>query len=152
MKPLRWHAAPGAALVAVTLALVTACGKPAETVAPAPPPAASAGASAAAQVENRLVALLQGAEIQAETDAQRAELRRALQDLRDKPPAELAAARYAGADGQPGQRSLEEILRAHLVPDRPVAIDLDALVAGRAESGGRRALDDTLARIGATAR
>ena len=135
----------GLALLAALL--FAACGRP----APAPAPAAPT-ASTPELRSDALVRLLRGAEIQAETDAQRAELRRALQDLRDRPPAELAALRYAGADGTPGQRSLAEVLRAHLVPAQPMAVEIDALVAGRAGADGRAALDETIARIGAPAK
>lgn len=139
--------------VAAALALLAACSPRTDAVPPAAPSAAApaAPASAVPAADNRLVQWLQGAEIQAETDAQRAELRRALQDLRDKPPAELAAARYAGPDGTPGQRGLAELLRAHVVPARPVELVLDELVAGRAGAEGRAALDATIARVGAPA-
>jgi hypothetical protein len=139
--------------LAAALALLAACSPRTD---PAPPAASiaapAAPASALPAADNRLVQLLQGAEIQAETDAQRAELRRALQDLRDKPPAELAAARYAGLDGTPGQRSLAEVLRAHVVPAQPVEMLLDELIAGREGAAGRAALDATIARVGAPAK
>lgn len=123
----------------------------------APEPAASDAAAelvvAAPQARgDSVVRLLRNAELQTETDTQRAELRRALQDLRDLPPAELRAARYAGPDGTPGQRSLAEVLRAHVVPAQPAAIDIDALVAARAAPEGRALLDETIARIGAPAK
>lgn len=133
--------------------LLAACGRngdgaghAAPQVPPAPPE------RAAPAQENRLVRLLHAAEIQAETDEQRAELRRALQDLRDKPRPALDLARYAAADGQPDQRRLLEVLRAHVVPPAPVELDLDALVAGRDEPAGRAALDDTIARLGPASR
>lgn len=132
--------------VAAVLALLAACSPRSD---PAPP---TAPASALQAADNRLVQLLQGAEIQAETDAQRAELRRALQDLRDKPPAELAAARYAGPDGTPGQRSLAELLRAHVVPAQPAEMVLEDLIAGREAAAGRAALDAAIARVGAPGR
>lgn len=136
----RW----GGLLLAALLA--AACGERPAPVAAAP------AASAPEATADALVQWLSGAELQAETDAQRAELRRALQDLRDRPLAELQAARYAGADGTPGQRSLVELLRAHVLPARPVAVDLEALVAARAAPAGRALLDETIARIGAPAK
>ncbi|MCW5665737.1 MAG: hypothetical protein KIT35_18055 [Piscinibacter sp.] len=137
-------------LVAWGLALLlAACG---DRAAAPPAPAASAASSQARAQADALVALLRGAEIQAETDAQRAELRRALQDLRDRPLAELQGARYAGPDGTPGQRGLADLLRAHLVPAQPAAIELEALVAARAVPEARALLDETIARIGAAAK
>ena len=73
--------------------------------------------------ENPPVALaryLDQAEIQAETDEQRAVLRQALDDMLRQPPERLRSARY-GAE----QRTLPELLRAHLVPADPVAVEDD---------------------------
>ena len=114
--------------------------------APASAPAAAAVAPPA-QAAEALVAYLRGAEIQAETDAQREVLRRALRDLASLPPAELRAARYPGADGRPGERDLAQVLRAHLVPASPRGVDLDELLAGRDSEAGRAALRETLARL-----
>jgi len=148
---------------ALAVGVLAACGErpassrvapPASTVA-APAgvsgPASAASAIAAAQTGAALVAYLQGAEIQAETDAQRDVLRRALRDLASLPPAELRAARYPSSDGRPAQRDVVQVLRSHLVPARPQAVDLDALLVGRESEAGRAALGETLARVGAPA-
>lgn len=139
------------ATVAASTSLVSGCG---DRQVPAQTQSASAALPQDAETATpaALASLLRGAELQAETDTQRAELRRALQDLRDLSPAELQAARYAGPDGTPGQRSLAEVLRAHVVPAQPAAIDIDALVAARAAPEGRALLDETIARIGAPAK
>jgi hypothetical protein len=145
---------------ALALGVLAACGErptssrvapPASTVAApaaASGPASTASAIAAAQAGAALVAYLQGAEIQAETDAQRDVLRRALRDLASLPAAELRAARYPASDGRPGQRDVVQVLRGHLVPATSQGIDLDELLAGRESEAGRSALGETLARLG----
>lgn len=90
-------------------------------------PAVTASESAAAAV----AAYLTDAELQAETDAQRQELRRALTDLLERPPSALATARYAAPDGMPGQRDLAAVLRGHLVPRSPRPLNLEMLLAAQ---------------------
>jgi hypothetical protein len=85
--------------------------------------AVSASLLAISCAENPPVALAQyldQAEIQAETDEQRAALRQALDDMLRQPPEQLRTARY-GVE----QRTLPELLRAHLVPAGPVAVEDD---------------------------
>lgn len=116
--------------------------------ASAPDSAASAAsAAAAAESDNALVAYLQDAEIQAETDAQRSELRRALNDLQALPAAELRMARYAGADGRASQRDIVQVLHAHVVPTAPRSLDMTRLLEDRESAAGRAALRDTLAQL-----
>lgn len=107
---------------------------------------AAAAASAAASA-NTLVGYLRGAEIQAETDAQRDTLRQALRDLQTLPAGELRTARYAGADGQPAQRNLVQVLRAHVVPPAPQGLELEPLLTDRETEAGRAVLRETLAKL-----
>jgi len=65
-----------------------------------------------------LARYLEHAEIQAETDAQRATLGRAFDDMLQLQPEKLRAARYG-----PDRSTLPALLRAHLVPSEPVAVD-----------------------------
>lgn len=91
------------------------------------PPTVTASETAATAV----AAYLADAELQAETDAQRQELRRALTDLLERPASALAASRYAAPDGTPGQRDLAAVLRGHLVPRSPRPLDLQTLLAAQ---------------------
>ena len=65
-----------------------------------------------------LARYLEHAEIQAETDAQRATLGRAFDDMLQLQPEKLRTARYG-----PNQSTLPALLRAHLVPSEPVAVE-----------------------------
>lgn len=62
---------------------------------------------------------LDGAELQAETDAQKKNLRRGFDDLATQPPASLRARRYADYQGTPDRWDLPELLKHHLVPREP---------------------------------
>jgi hypothetical protein len=90
--------------------------------APSSPEVAPASAPEPNDATNSVVAYLSGAEIQAETDAQRAELRAAFRDMLALSAAELQARRYAGHDGQPGALTLVQLLTAHVVPPTPQAL------------------------------
>jgi hypothetical protein len=141
---MRARLSNGAAWLAAMLVL-GACG---ERSATPPAPAASAvSAASAPQADSEIAAYLRGAEIQAETDAQRRELQRALADLLAKPADELRAARYAGPQGEPGQRDLAQVLRAHLVPSRPSSVVLDTWLAERTRPDAQAALRDKLAEL-----
>jgi len=129
----------GALLLASALA-VAACGER-SPAPPAPVPAASAVQASG------LATWLRGAEVQAETDAQRRELRRALADLATKPVGELRALRYAGPGGEPGQRDLVQVLRAHLLPGAGVPLDAERLLSDAAQPDARAALHDKMAEI-----
>jgi hypothetical protein len=80
------------------------------------------------------------AEVQAETDMQHAELRRALTDLLNMGDAELRAARYAGFSGEPGQRDLVKLLHGHVVPASPETLTMDLVLAMRASPQARAAV------------
>jgi hypothetical protein len=69
-----------------------------------------------------LARYLEHAEIQAETDAQRATLGRAFDDMLQLQPEKLRTARYG-----PDQSNLPALLRAHLVPCAPVAAEDDVV-------------------------
>lgn len=71
---------------------------------------------------NSVAEYIADAEIQAETDGQRAELRKALSDMLMLTAADLQTRRYADYNGTKGARSLVELLNAHLVPAKPQAI------------------------------
>lgn len=90
-------------LVLALFALAPACGTSAPPVPAAPPP-------------NPIVTYLRGAELQAEDDAQRANIHRALEDLAALPAAELRARRYADYQGTPDAWDLPRVLRSHFVP------------------------------------
>ncbi|WP_077033023.1 hypothetical protein [Pelomonas sp. KK5] len=96
-------------------------------------------------------AYLQGAEIQVENEAQRAELRRGLTDLLDKPASELRQARYAAADGEPARRDLVQLLRGHLVPAQATPLDAEALYADKDRPDVRAAVLQLMGRIDAAA-
>lgn len=68
--------------------------------------------------EVALARYLEHAEIQAETDTQRATLSQAFEDMLRLEPENLRTARYG-----PEQRTLAALLRAHLVPSEPVAVE-----------------------------
>jgi hypothetical protein len=72
---------------------------------------------------NQVVECLAGAERQAETDEQRQEILRALEDLGTLDPATLKQRRYADYDNTPGQWTLVQVLRKYFVPQKPCAID-----------------------------
>lgn len=87
-----------------------------------PVPETQQAMTPSATAANSVVDYFAEAEIQAETDEQRAELRRALADMLALTVAELQTRRYADYDGTKGVRSLPELLSAHLVPTRPQVI------------------------------
>jgi serine protease inhibitor len=75
---------------------------------------------------NSVVQYLQGAELQAETDAQRMEIRRALQDMQHPERNQgtwLRLQRYADYQGKPGQWSAVRLLENYFVPSRPLSLD-----------------------------
>lgn len=72
---------------------------------------------------NQVVLCLDGAERQSETDEQRQEILRALEDLRALDPATLKRRRYADYDNTPGRWTLVELLRKYFVPRKPCSID-----------------------------
>lgn len=110
-----------AILVLFSFALV-ACERQAPGPIKLPKPAATAPAATTPVAANSVVEYFAGAEIQAETDEQRAELRRAFADMLELSPDELQARRYAGFDGTKSARTLPELLSAHVVPTKPQAL------------------------------
>lgn len=79
---------------------------------------------------------LEGAEIQAETDAQRAVLAQALEDMATLQAEGLRGKRYG-----PDQKPLAALLRAHLVPAGPVAVEDDQFVTQAGEPEVRAAVE-----------
>jgi len=72
---------------------------------------------------NSVAAFLQNAERQAETDEQRREIQRALQDMLDKPASELKGLRYAEYAGEANKWSITQLLEHYFVPNPPAALD-----------------------------
>jgi hypothetical protein len=118
----------------------------AATTATATPPAPASSAI----VGSAVVDYFAKAEVQAETDMQRAELRRALTDLLNMGDAELRAARYASFSGQPGQRDLVKLLHGHVVPASPETLTMDLVLATRASPQARAAVKGLLDGLDAT--
>lgn len=86
-----------------------------------------AGIPAESQKPNQVVLYLDGAERQAETDEQRQEILRALEDLRSLDPTALRQRRYADYENRPGQWTLVQLLQRYFVPRGPSAIDEETL-------------------------
>ena len=129
-----------AAIAPLVLGALAGCS---ERTPPAPAASTAVPASAAAAEAPGVIArFLDGAEIQAETDAQRRELRRALADLLVRPAAELRGARYAG-----GERSLVELLNAHLLPATPQRLEPESFFADLAHAPAQAAVRAKLAEI-----
>ena len=83
----------------------------------------NSASSSEAGKPNQVVEYLDGAERQAETDEQRRELLRALEDLRTLDPATLKQRHYADYEDKPGQWTLVQVLQKYFVPRKPCAID-----------------------------
>ena len=73
--------------------------------------------------DNSVATFLNNAERQAETDEQRGEIQRALQDMLVKSSPELQQLRYADYTGQANKWSIIELLRHYFVPNPPAALD-----------------------------
>lgn len=102
------------ALLLALAALAPGCGASAPaTSTPAPATATSPSAPSA----NPIVRYLRGAELQAEDEAQVANIHRAFEDLVALPTAELRARRYADYQGTPGAWDLPRVIRSHFVPE-----------------------------------
>jgi hypothetical protein len=93
-------------IAALTVALTVACAHG----------AAGPTVSGTAQEMNQVVLYLNGAERQAETDEQRQEILRALEDLRTLTPQALTQRRYADYENKPGQWTLVQLLEKYFVP------------------------------------
>lgn len=75
---------------------------------------------------NPVADYLDGAECQAETDAQRATVRAALDDLATQSPAALAARRYPDYQGRAHSWDVRTVLMKHLVPSSPRSLPTGA--------------------------
>lgn len=80
-------------------------------------------ASSSPPTENVVARYLEGAEVQAETDGQRREIARALQDMLDLPGAELIKRRYSDYSGNAAAWTVTDLLRAYFVPRQPMKLD-----------------------------
>jgi len=140
----QWIAAACWLCVGLASAAYAPDGVASGSIAPPVPAAASSATSFAGAAPkaaaNSVVSYLAGAEIQAETDAQRAELRRAFNDMLSRPADELRTRRYAGFDGTPAARSLPELLSGHVVPRTPQAIDTARFFEDTRSPAARRAV------------
>jgi len=84
-----------------------------------------------------IVTFLGAAQLQIETDNQRAELNRVLQDLATLSPKELASKRYADYKGTPNRWTALQILRAYYYSPSPPPPSDDALYAELSNSAVR---------------
>lgn len=140
---------PASILLIVATCALLAVALPVRSSGTAAAQAAASPASAPTSKKqaNSVVAWLTGAEIQAETDAQRAELRRGLQDMLKLPPDKLRQRRYAAADGTPAARSLPELLTGHLVPRTPQALDERRIYDDTRSPAAQRAVRRVLSQL-----
>lgn len=77
---------------------------------------------------NQVVAYLDGAELQMETEQQAREVLRALEDMRTLAPSALRARRYAGYGMEPAVWTLRELLTKYFLPrDITTLLDETAL-------------------------
>ncbi|RUS67607.1 hypothetical protein CUZ56_00082 [Saezia sanguinis] len=72
---------------------------------------------------NVVVAFFWDVNIRSETDGQRQEICRALNDMSALSAPELQQKRYADASGASGQWNLVQLLQAYFVPAQPVTLD-----------------------------
>jgi hypothetical protein len=80
---------------------------------------------------------LQGADIQAENQAQRDEVTRALKDMATESPATLRERRYADYQGKQGKWTLLQLLKHHFVPRENVYLTDDILFEALATDQGK---------------
>lgn len=130
----------GSGLVACVLLAVTAIGCERSAVVVAAEPAKPAAIIAA----NAVASYFTGAEIQAETDAQRAEVQRALVDILTLGVDELKAKRYADYAGAKDKRTVLEIVADHVVPATPKRLDASAFFADVKSAQAQAAVRDKL--------
>jgi hypothetical protein len=88
---------------------------------------AESGTFVKTQNSNQVGLYLDGAERQAETDEQRLEILRALEDLRTLTPAALKQRRYADYENKPEQWTLVQLLQKYFVPRQLCSIDEETL-------------------------
>jgi hypothetical protein len=94
-----------------------------DTPGKTPEAALTSASSTPAATENSVAAFLKDADRQSETDEQRKEIRRALQDMLEKSPNELRRTRYSDYQGRPKKWSIVELLNHYFVPSPMVALD-----------------------------
>jgi hypothetical protein len=99
-------------ILLLTLAMLAACQH-----------GAAAPSSTAPKV-NQVVAYLDGADFQVETEGQVQEVLKALEDMRTLPPSALRAKRYAGSGMEPGIWTLKKLLMSYFLP-RDITTQLD---------------------------
>jgi hypothetical protein len=101
-------------IVLLAVVLLAACrhGAASPATVGAPPPV------------NQVVAYLDGAELQVETEQQVREVLRALEDLRTLAPAALQARRYPGYGMEPAVWTLRQLLSKYFIP-RDITAQLD---------------------------
>jgi hypothetical protein len=85
---------------------------------------AAAPSSTAPPRVNQVVAYLDGADFQVETEGQVQEVLKALEDMRTLPPSALRARRYAGSGMEPGIWTLKKVLLSYFLP-RDITTQLD---------------------------
>lgn len=107
----------------------------------------AAPASSAPDAENSVAAFMKNADRQSETDGQRREIRRALRDMLDMPPAELKRARYADYAGQPNSWSITQLLRHYFVANPPVALDEQRFYQDVGAPAARAAIEHQLQEV-----
>lgn len=83
----------------------------------------------AVTANNAVATYFNGAEVQAETDAQRAELRKAFADMLTLPVDDLRIKRYADFAGSANQRTVVELIANHVVPSTPQTLDASVFFA-----------------------
>jgi hypothetical protein len=95
---------------------------------------------------NSVAAYLENAQVQAETDAQRLQVRRALTDIIEKPASDLRAQRYRDHSGAQAWL-VSDVLRAHVVPSTPQALDPERFFDDAAKPEAKQAARKVLERM-----
>lgn len=96
---------------------------------------------------NEVILYLRGAERQAETEEQRHEILRALEDMRTLSELELKQKRYANYTMVPGQWTLATLLRSYFVPRTAHAIDEEKLYRDARDPAARQLVADHIRAI-----
>jgi hypothetical protein len=97
-----------------------------------------------ATAASTLESFLHGAEIQAETQAQRDEIARAMNDMATLPPAVLREKRYGDYQGNPGKWTLLELLKHYVVPQGRVHLTDEILFDALATEQGKATVRNRL--------
>jgi len=109
--------------------------------------ARDAVASDSASTGNMIARYLDGAELQAETDGQRREIARALQDILNIPVAELRKQRYSDYAGEATAWTVTDLLRAYFVPRQPMSVDPERFYREVGQPQAKAAVRKQLKRI-----